>query len=106
MIGNCLSSNDEDFIPSWKCFDSWVIQAQYFWQDCNEDPRAMCGGLVHVEPGEEIKTCIRYDHKTGSIAMKEDEKRDGRGSIAIEDANRRSEIVVDRPFPHTSHFES
>jgi len=113
MIGNCLSSNDEDYIPSWKCFDTWVIQAQYFWQDCNEEPRVMCGDLVHVEPGEEIKTCIRYDHKTGSITvsiaiMKEDERGDGRDSVTkAEDHKRRSKIVVDRPFPHKhTHFES
>ena len=113
MIGNCLSSNDENYIPSWKCFDNWVIQAQYFWQDCNEDPRAMCGSLVEVDPGEEIRTCIRYDHNTGyftvSIAIMKEENRGGddRGSdTKIEDCDRRSEIVVERPFPHTSHFES
>jgi len=67
----------------------------------------MCGDLVHVEPGEEIKTCIRYDHKTGSITvsiaiMKKAREGDGRDRVTkIEDSDRRSEIVVERPFPHT-----
>ena len=60
-----------------------------------------------MEPGDEIKTCIRYDHETGSITvsiaiMKETKKGDGRDNVTkIEDSDRRSEIVVDRPFPHT-----
>ena len=106
MIGNCLCSNDEQYIPSWQSFDTWVIQAQYFWQDCDEGPRAMCGPLVNVKPGDEIHTQIRYDHETGSIVvsiavMKEDDHGE-----KMEDAEKRSEIIVERPFPHTTQFDN
>lgn len=55
----------------------------------------MCGDLVEVKPGEEIKTCIRYDHEAGSITvsiatMKEDKEGTDRGSDAkIKDFDRR-----------------
>ena len=27
MIGHCLAHNDDDFLPRWETFTSWVIQA-------------------------------------------------------------------------------
>ena len=63
-----------------------------------------------MEPGDEIKTCIRYDHETGSITvsiaiMKDKDKEgdnDNSGITKVENHEKRSEIVVERPFPHTS----
>jgi hypothetical protein len=40
--------------PEWEEFDTWVIQAQYYWQtDEGEQAgsKAMCGPLVRVSPG-------------------------------------------------------
>ena len=55
-----------------------------------------------MEPGDEIKTCIRYDHETGSITvsiaiMKDKDKEgdnDNSGITKVEDHEKRSEIVV------------
>ena len=68
MIGRCLSANHkETFTPSWNDFHSWVIQAQYFWQTETSEPRALCGPIISVNPGELLRTCIRYDASSGNI---------------------------------------
>ena len=101
MIGSCLCSNDEQYMPSWRSFDNWVIQAQYFWMDCDGGSRAQCGPIIEAEPGDEIRTQIRYDHGSGSIAVSIAIMKDDDGlNDKIIDHEKCSEIVIERPFPH------
>jgi len=103
MIGNCLAENDDTYKPKWKTFDQWVIQAQYYWQPTKDNGRALCGKYMQVEPGDLIRTRICYTAENGSIQV----------SISVvgedgeENSNKRSEIVIPKPFLHdVTLFES
>ena len=104
MIGNCVAISDPDTYKwTGKTFDSWVIQAQYYWQARKSDSRAHCGPAVQVEPGDLIRTRIEYNAHDGSIHV----------VIAVvgengdERSDKRSEILLARPFLHDSSlFES
>lgn len=104
MIGKCVAISDPDTYKwTGKTFDSWVIQAQYYWSPTKKDSRAHCGPAVEVDPGDLIRTRIEYDAQDGSINV----------VIAVvgengdERADKRSEIVLARPFLHDSSlFES
>eukprot|EP00560_Eucampia_antarctica_P007557 CAMPEP_0197827630 /NCGR_PEP_ID=MMETSP1437-20131217/4368_1 /TAXON_ID=49252 ORGANISM="Eucampia antarctica, Strain CCMP1452" /NCGR_SAMPLE_ID=MMETSP1437 /ASSEMBLY_ACC=CAM_ASM_001096 /LENGTH=539 /DNA_ID=CAMNT_0043428553 /DNA_START=61 /DNA_END=1676 /DNA_ORIENTATION=+ len=129
MTGRCLAANDEHtFEPTWMNFDSWVIQAQYFWQTENTDPRALCGPIIPVQPGDMLRTSIRYVASTGNIfasievvqeqngssdnqqssnkptALRKSKKQ---SSTTTKDtssfsccSDKKSEIVISRPFLH------
>jgi len=94
MIGNCLAGNDDDYSPRWKRLDSWMIQAQYYWQTEEGErhgSRALCGDLVHVNPGEILRTVIQYCSAKGHIEV----------IISVKaEPNKRSKIVIERPFCH------
>jgi len=91
MIGNCLSSSDNEHVPRWSTEAQWVMQAQYFWHSSSR-PYAMCGEKIPVAPGDEVESCISYD---------------GYGmSIRIGSAGRLSFVRAPRPFPDSDHFES
>ncbi|CAK0897180.1 unnamed protein product, partial [Prorocentrum cordatum] len=52
MIGNCLARSSDGFLPQWQEFDSWAMQAQYYWQTGEGEAtgsRALCGEVVPVE---------------------------------------------------------
>ena len=100
MMGHCLSSNDDKYVPSWKSFDNWVIQAQYFWMDENEDPRALCGPLIDAREGDVIRTKISYDAHTGCITAKICIMLVTKDGKKKEDPKKKSHIKAPRPFPH------
>ncbi len=87
MIGNCLSSNDPAYTPSWQIFDTWVMQAQYFWMKDDNTPYAICGELINVSPGEELTTKISYNSSSGQI------------TASISGPGGTSSVVVSQPFP-------
>lgn len=87
MIGNCLSSNDPSYKPSWQVFDTWVMQAQYFWMKDNNTPYAICGEFINVDPGDELTTKISYDSSTGQI------------TASISGPGGTSSVVASQPFP-------
>lgn len=97
MIGNCLASSDDKYKPSWEQFDSWTMQAQYFWQTEGGSPRALCGKLIRdVKPGDLLFTNIEYECNNGTIKASIG-KMNAEGE---EDKLRRSEIILPKPFPH------
>eukprot|EP00929_Paragymnodinium_shiwhaense_P076880 TRINITY_DN39579_c0_g1_i2.p1 TRINITY_DN39579_c0_g1~~TRINITY_DN39579_c0_g1_i2.p1 ORF type:complete len:495 (-),score=72.23 TRINITY_DN39579_c0_g1_i2:407-1891(-) len=101
MTGRCLAANDAGYKPIWHDFDYWVIQAQYFWCDQGGEHsgcHAQCGEFVRVEPGDLIRTTIRYNASAGSIDVQifvEDEKAPRRAK-----KGKLSQIALERPFPH------
>jgi len=89
MLGRCLSSS-EAFLPSWSQFDTWVMQAQYFWGTAR-DHFAQCGDVCHVHGGDEITSTIAYSAGTGSIRV----------TISTTGSERQcSSIDIKRPFPN------
>ena len=93
MCGECLCGSDPTtFVPYWKTFTSWVAQAQHYYQTEQGEAlgsRAVCGELFAVDPGERMRTTIRF---TGTSMVVR---------IASEDKPANfSEIVTDNPFPN------
>jgi len=92
MCGRCLSSSGRHYLPRWRTFTSWVMQAQHYWQTARGEARgsrALCGKLVRVESGEVLET---------TIALVGGEMR---ASIRVvgNDASRQSEVRSSRVFP-------
>lgn len=88
MIGNGLSGNDAAFTPSWQVFNSWIIQAQYFWMNANGNFYAQTGSIVPVSPGDRITTIIHYSAATGGM------------DVSITSLSGGSYISIPRPFPN------
>lgn len=87
FVGRVLSGNDVNFSPSWTQVDTWFIQAQYFWQK-GTTPYAQTGGIVGVNPGDEITTSISYGATNGKL------------TVSIGAAAGMSSVTLDRPFPN------
>lgn len=106
MCGAVLCGNDESFQPHFRSFDTWVMQAQYYWQTElgeKEGSRASCGPLVQVLPGDIISTRISYDAKCGAITLHMKATRHGMECEGILE----SMLVLEKPFPDApSMFES
>jgi hypothetical protein len=93
VLGNVLDGNDPGYAPSWNQRDTWAVQAQYYWYKATTSTSyAQTGRIVKVNPGDEIRTTISYDAKTGTILAS---IADGRlsGSAGV------STITIARPFP-------
>ena len=88
MLGTALSGNDAAYAPSWQRFDSWVIQAQYFWMNADGNFYAQTGPVVAVKPGDRITTVIHYSAATGGI------------DVSITSPAGGSFITIPRPFPN------
>jgi len=93
-IGRALAGNDANYNPSWTNFSSWVIQAQYYWQDSANTSFAKTGPAVNVKPGDVVTTSIAYTASTGSIAVK------------ISTPNVSSSVTLPKPFPNQNLFTS
>lgn len=98
MTGRCLAFNDPlTYDPGWQEFDTWVMQAQYYWQtEAGEDhgSKAMCGEAIHVEPGDEVTTRIVYHASEGAI------------EVTIGNGKKESRVDLPRPFPHSDAWQS
>jgi hypothetical protein len=106
MIGRCLCANQpETYKPIWGECKTWVVQAQYYWQNAmgeGEGSHALCGRRVHVKPGEFLKTRIEYDPELGSLDISIGPWSRQANGIWVDSETRRSRIVSQRPFPETS----
>lgn len=93
ILGNVLDG-DASYRPSWKQRNTWAIQAQYYWyREGTATSFAQTGGVVAVNPGDEITTTISYQAEVGTIvASIEDD--------AIPRATGLSTITISRPFPN------
>jgi hypothetical protein len=90
MIGDTLNGAPHGYGGVGEVFDTWVIEAQYFWQNSANEYFVQAGSPVGVKPGDEITTKIAYTASTGSITA----------SIAAPEGT--SSIKIPAPFPNES----
>ncbi|MEO8446200.1 MAG: hypothetical protein ABI528_01825 [bacterium] len=90
MIGNCLDSSDSNYNPYWSIYNSWVMQAQYFWMDSSKTVHSLCGNIVNVSPQEVITTRIAYSAIIGGF------------TVMIFGDNDTSTILIPQPFPNNT----
>ena len=88
MIGNDLDANDAGYSPGWAAFDSWVVQASYFWESDAGVPYSQVGSIVDVNPGDEVTALIAYSADAGTVVA------------TISAPEGTSTIAIVRPFPN------
>jgi hypothetical protein len=95
ILGSALDANDASYKPSWSQRSAWAIEAHYFWENGKAStPYAQTGKVISVNPGDHLRTIIRFDAKAGTIvASIEDENIPG---------SELSAITIVRPFPNDS----
>ena len=93
ILGNVLDG-DANYRPSWKQRNTWAIQAQCDWyRDRTATSYAETGGVVTVNPGDEITTTISCKAEVGTIVASIEDN-------AIPGATGLSTITIFRPFPN------
>jgi hypothetical protein len=91
MIGNVVGGHTPAYGIVGKQFKTWVIQAQYFWQQDNK-PYAYTGVIVPVLPGETVTEVISYDPATKKL------------TASITAPAGTSTITIDKPFLNEALF--
>ena len=73
---------------------TWILQADYYWQDKEGTSYQLAGKNINVMPGERLNETISYNASTGSITA----------TIGVSGAgpSRTSTIYSTRPFPDSS----
>eukprot|EP00658_Telonema_sp_P-2_P006649 TRINITY_DN12512_c0_g1_i1.p1 TRINITY_DN12512_c0_g1~~TRINITY_DN12512_c0_g1_i1.p1 ORF type:complete len:282 (-),score=59.93 TRINITY_DN12512_c0_g1_i1:77-847(-) len=69
MTGKCLDQHTDGYHPAWHVHRQWVMQAQYYWQDSAGESRALCGEVIPVCAGDEIRSVIQFDATSGTIGV-------------------------------------
>ncbi|HEY0798595.1 MAG TPA: hypothetical protein VGD50_05565, partial [Candidatus Baltobacteraceae bacterium] len=92
MIGNVLDGNEPDYSILGAQLSTWVIQAEYFWEQ-GTTPYSQTGNLVNVNPGDAIATTITYSASSGTILVDIADNN-------IPGAAGLSTMTIVRPFPN------
>ena len=90
MIGDTLNGSPTGFGGTGVVYDTWVIEAQYFWMNDANEYFVQAGNPVGVKPGDSVTTKIAYAESTGAIVA----------SISASEGT--SSITIPAPFPNES----